>query len=380
LGHNRDRKHAKSQVNFGLVADGEGRPVAVSILRGNVGDPKTVMPQVEKVTQRFGIGEFVLVGDRGMVTQRQIDALRRDHPGVQWITALRSEGVRKLVESGRLQMGLLDERNLFELEHPDFPGERLVACRNPELAERRRHRRTELLAATEVLLAQLQARVAAGRLKGRDRIGLAAGRFVNKYKVAKHFALDIGEALFAWSRRYGAIDAEAALAGLYVVRTSVPAHRLDGDDAMRDYKRLCGVERAFRSMKSVDLHVRPVYHWHEHRVEAHIFLCMLAFYVQWHLQQALEKTTFADEFPDREGRDPVAKAAPSPEARRKAATKRDAAGTPVTGLHSVLQRMETVVRNRCRWTARPTAGTFDLVTTPDERQRKVLELVEAITV
>jgi hypothetical protein len=259
LGHNRDGKRGLLQANYGLLTDARGCPVAVSVHEGNVADSATFLPEVQRLRERFGIEQMVMVGDRGMIGHATIAALRQ-MTGIGWITALKNASIRTLVEQGQLQLGLFDERNLMELASPEHPGERLVACRNPQLAKLRALKREELLQATEKNLQTIQDRVEAGRLKGADRIGLAAGKVVNQYKVAKHFELAIGEASFTFARKVDAIAAEAALDGIYLIRTSVEAARMDAADCVRNYKRLANVERAFRSLKTVDLKVRPIHH------------------------------------------------------------------------------------------------------------------------
>ena len=379
LGHNRDGKKGKLQVNYGLLTDPRGVPVAVSVFKGNTGDPVTLLPHVEKVREEFGIERFVLVGDRGMITQKQIDALGQID-GIDWIAALRPEAIRKLLAGGALQLGLFDERNLFELAHPDFPGERLVACRNPELAKRRAHKRTSLLEATAVELEKVRGMVARGRLCGQDDIGVRVGKVVNKYKVAKHFRLIIEDARFDFEIDADSVRAEAALDGIYVVRTSLPPERMDADETVRSYKLLSRVERAFRSFKTMDLMVRPIHHRLENRVRAHIFLCMLAYYVLWHMLEAWRPLLFADEDQKaRAFRDPVAPAKRGEAAMRKVNTGRQADGSPVHSARTLLGRLSTIVRNACRCPgAKPDAPTFDVDTTPDKTQRKALELLKTI--
>ena len=277
-GRNRDGKKGTLQVNYGLLTDRRGVPVAVSVFKGNTGDPTTLLPQVDTVRKDFGLERVVLVGDRGMITQKQVDALRTID-GIDWITALRPEAIRRLVDGGTLQMGLFDERNLFELTHPDFPGERLVACRNPELATRRAHTRTSVLDATVNELEKVRRMVGRGRLRGQDGIGVCVGKVVNKYKVAKHVRLTIEDARFDFDIDTDRVAAEAALDGIYVLRTSLPEERITAEETVRSYTRLTQVERAFRSLKTVDLQIRPIHHRLEHRVRAHIFVCMLAYYV-----------------------------------------------------------------------------------------------------
>ena len=381
LGHNRDGKKGKLQVNYGLLTDGRGCPVAVSVFKGNTGDPKTLLPQVTRVRERFGIEALVLVGDRGMISQTQIDALK-GLAGVDWITALRTGALRGLVADGALQLGLFDERNLFELTHPDFPGERLVACRNPELAKLRAHKRQALLAATVKELETVRAMVARGRLKGQDAIGVRVGKGVNKYKVAKHIRLEIDDARLDFHIDEEQVAAEAALDGLYVVRTSVPPARLSADDTVRSYKRLSAVERAFRSLKTLALKVRPIHHRREPRVRAHIFLCMLAYYVEWHLREAWRPLLFADE--DQQAkttRDPVAPAKRSAAALRKVHAKVLADGTVVHSFQTLLKALSTIVHNVCR---RRGAGvdepTFQIVTTPTPQQQRAYDLLKTIPV
>ena len=308
LGHNRDGKSGLLQVNYGLLTDARGCPVAVSVYEGNVCDSKTLMPEVTRLREDFGIEQFVLVGDRGMISSKAIQALR-ETDGIGWITALKSASIRALVDQGALQLGLFDERSLLELSSPEYPGERLVACRNPELARLRAHKREELLAATERNLEKIRARVDAGKLTGQDEIGVRVGKVVNQYKVAKHFELAIADKSFTYARKREAIAAEAALDGLYIIRTSVSAAQMDAPDCVRNYKSLAQVERAFRSLKTVDLKVRPIHHRKPDRVRAHILLCMLAYYVEWHMREAWRELMFADtDQAAKATRDPVAPA------------------------------------------------------------------------
>ena len=381
FGHDRDGKAGKLQVNYGLLSDARGCPVAVSVFPGNTGDPTTLLPEVERVRAEFRIEQLVLVGDRGMISQTQLTALQR-LPGVDWITALKSGAIRDLVSGGHLQLGLFDERNLFELAAPDFPGERLVACRNPELAHLRAHKREALLAATTKELERVRGMVARGRLKGQDAIGVRVGKVVNKYKVAKHFRLDIQAASFAFQVDPASVAAEAALDGLYVLRTSVPAARLDAAETVRSYKRLSQVERAFRALKTVDLKVRPIYHRLEDRVRAHIFLCLLAYYVEWHLLEAWRPLLFADEAQDaKTTRDPVAPATRSEAALRKVHTKLLDDGTMVHSFRTLLTELSGIVRNVCRrHGAEADEPTFTILTTPNAKQQRAYDLLETITV
>lgn len=379
LGQNRDGKKGKLQVNFGLLADERGCPVAVSVYEGNTGDSTTLLLQVEKMRDSFGIHEMVLVGDRGMITQKQIDELKKLED-IHWITALRSKTIRKLMDSGAIQLDLFDERNLFEITHPDFPGERLIACRNPQLAKLRAGTREDLLAATTEELEKVRAMVARGRLKDEDKIGVRVGRVINKYKVAKHFVLDIQKSSFDFSIDQEKVAAEAALDGIYVIRTSLPEQRMDADDTVRTYKSLTRVERAFLSLKTLDLHVRPIRHRREDRVRSHIFLCMLAYYVQWHMVEALRPLLFCDEDQEaKKTRDPVAPARRSPEALKKAQSKTLDDGTVVESFRTMLEYLGTIVRNTCcTGDAAQHNPTFEIDTTPDEKQRRALDLIEAI--
>jgi transposase len=381
LGHNRDGKKGKLQVNYGLLTNTRGVPVAVSVFKGNTGDPTTLLSQVDKVRNDFGIERFVLVGDRGMIAQKQVDALR-DLDGIDWIAALRPEAIRKLLEGGALQLGLFDERNLFELTHPDFPGERLVACRNPELAKRRAYKRTSLLEATVKELETVRRMVERGRLRGQDDIGVRVGKVVNKYKVAKHFKLIINDTRFDFEIDPDKVAAEAALDGIYVIRTSLPEERMSAEDTVRSYKRLTLVERAFRSFKTLDLEIRPIHHRLENRVRAHIFLCMLAYYVMWHMLQAWRPLLFCDEEQAaKKTRDPVAPAKRSAAALRKVRTKRLDDGSEVHSFHTLLKLLSSIVRNVCRVPGvPPETPTFDVITTPSAKQQRAYQLLQTIEV
>lgn len=378
-GYSRDGRKGTLQVNYGVITDRRGCPVAVSVHEGNTADPSTLMPEIERVKERFGIGQLVIVGDRGMVSQKAIDEIKtRD--GIDWISALKSGAIRALVDGGQLQLDLFDERNLFELVHPDYPGERLVACRNPQLARLRARTREDLLLATEADLTAIQARIEAGRLKGADKIGLAVGKVVNRYKVAKHFHLDMSATAFSFARHAEKIASEAALDGLYVVRTSLAADRMPPDECVRSYKSLSQVERAFRTMKSVDLKIRPIHHRLENRVRAHIFLCMLAYYVEWHMRQAWRELLFADEDQQaKASRDPVAPAKRSAAAEQKARTHQLADGTPVHSFRTLIEELATIVSNTCRVPGSPgNTQNFTLLTTPNALQRRARELINSI--
>ena len=379
LGYNRDGKKGLLQVNYGLLTDARGCPVAVSVHEGNVADSQTLMPEVQRLRQDLRLERMVMVGDRGMISNKAIDQMR-EFDGMGWITALKSVSIRALVESGQLQFGLFDERNLFELTSPDYPGERLVACRNPQLAKLRAHKREALLLATEVSLAKIKARVDASKLSAGDKIGLCVGKVINQYKVAKHFDLVIGEKTFTYSRKIQSIAAESALDGVYIIRTSVPATQMDAPTCVRNYKSLCNVERAFRSLKTIDLKVRPIHHRLADRVRAHILLCMLAYYVEWHMREAWRELMFADtEQQAKATRDPVAPAKRSESALSKAASHVLNDGTPVHSFATLLAELATVVRNTCRTpSANDAAPTFDILTTPNAKQNRALELIRQI--
>jgi transposase len=376
LGKNRDGKKGKLQVNYGLLTDRRGCPVAVSVYSGDTGDATTFLPQVRKLRDAFGLEQMVLVGDRGMISSASIAQLRTEDFG--WITALKSGQIHTLIDDGQLQLGLFDQRNLFELSHPDFAGERLIACRNPELAKLRAHKRDALIAATTEELDKVRKMVARGKLKRSGEIGVRVGKVVNKYKVAKHFELTITEAKFEFSLRQEQIAAEAALDGIYVIRTGVAKRTMNSADAVRNYKALSSVERAFRSLKTVDLKVRPIHHRLENRVRAHIFLCMLAYYVEWHMREAWRELMFADEDQAAKAtRDPVAPARRSEAAEMKASSKELEDGTSVHSFHTLINELSTIVRNTCR--VPNTSHTFPMLTIPNDRQLRARELIDKIT-
>ena len=461
LGHNRDGKKGKLQINYGLLTNQQGIPIAVSVFKGNTGDPKTLLPQVNKMRDEFELEKFVLVGDRGMLTQKQVDALR-DMDGIDWIGALRPEAIKKLVKSGTFQMGLFDERNLFELEHPDFPDERLIACRNIELAYKRAAKRKNLIEATvkeldkvkrmvqrgrlhgkteigtclqnilkkykiakhfklnirkdgfdykinkkaiiaEVIakgkgdrklikkrlkrsrrhiesinkqLAKVRLRIKKGRLYGQDKIGVRVGKVLNKYKVGKHFDLDICDDDFTFVVNKDKVKAEAALDGIYIIRTSLSRERMDADTTVRSYKQLSEVERAFRSFKTIDLMVRPIYHHLEDRVRAHIFLCMLAYYIQWHIMEAWRPLLYADDEQEAKAfRDPVAPAKRSDSAMQKIHTKRIDDGSRVHSFRSLLGHLGAIVRATCRC---PDGAEFTMVTKYNAKQQRAFDLLQTI--
>ena len=376
LGHSRDERSGNLQIVFGVLTNAEGCPVAVEVFEGNTGDPKTVASQVHKLRDRFKLERIVLVGDRGMLTSARIREDLKTVDGVDWITALRAPQIQALVTAGALQLSFFDQRDLAEISHPDYPGERLIACRNPLLAADRVRKRQELLAATEKDLAKIRCATERTRkpLRGKDAIGVAVGKVVGRYKMAKHFQFVIEDASFRYERKQSQIDAEAALDGIYVIRTSVLPEAVSSQQAVRYYKSLSEVERAFRSMKSVDLKVRPIHHRLADRVRAHILLCMLAYYVEWHMRRALAPILFDDDDPAaaQAQRDSiVAPAKRSPQALHKAQSKRTQDGLPVHSFQTLLADLATVAKN----TALMNQTTMQIVTTPTPLQQRALELL-----
>jgi len=378
-GYSRDGKKGRLQIEYGLLTDPGGRPVAVRVFPGNTGDPSAFTAITDVVRDKFGLAEMVMVGDRGMITSARIAALNQREDGTPrpdpygWITALRAPAIRKLMaEDGPLQLSLFDEQDLAEITSPDFPGERLVACRNPVLAADRARKREDLLAATEKLLAPLIARVRAGRLAGAAAIGIEAGKVITRYKTGKHFDLTITDTTLTVTRRQDRIDAEAALDGFYVLRTPVPAEELDAPAVVAAYKNLARVERDFRSIKSDDLDLRPVFHRLEERVKAHVLICMLACYLTWHLRAAWTPLTYTDEHPP--ARDnPVAPARRSPAAQAKASAQHDPAGRPYRSFRSLLEHLATLTRNQVRFAG--TQATVEMLTEPTSTQRQAFDLI-----
>jgi Transposase DDE domain len=378
LGYSRDGQRDKLQIVVGLLCTAEGCPVAVEVFEGNTGDPATLAEQIGKLKQRFGLTRVVLVGDRGLITSARI-AEDLTPAGLDWITALRAPAIQKLAAAdGPLQLSLFDERDLAEIDSPDYPGERLIVCRNPALGAERARKRNELLDATERELEHIRARVRRARqpLRGADKIGQAVGAVLGRRKVAKHFQIAITDDDLNFARDTAAVTAEAALDGIYVLRTNVPAGSLSAADTVRAYKSLAGVERAFRSIKTVDIELRPIFHWTAPRVRAHVLLCMLAYYLEWHMRRALAPMLFDDHDPaagEVLRASPVAKAQPSPAARRKAKTKRTDDGLPVHSFRSLLADLATLTRNTVRFSR---AATFNVLATPTQIQRRAFELLD----
>ena len=373
LGYSRDGRRGTLQITYGLLCDPDGRPVAIEVFEGNLNDHKTLPAQVAKLKERFGLGAVIVVSDRGMATRANLEAME-EAEGVSWITALKAPQVKKLVKEGNLQLSLLDEQNLAEIESEAYPGERLVVCRNPLVGEERARKRAELLAATERGLEEIAARVKAGTLKGAAQIGLAVGPALGRYRVKKHFEVQITEAGFSYRRKQAQIEAEAALDGIYVLRTSVPGERLDGPGVVRSYKQLKWAEHAFRTLKG-PLQVRPIHHRLEDRVRAHLFLCMLSYYLEWHLRAAWAELTFRDECPPTQ-QDPVAKAERSAAATRKARTKRTRGGETPHSFESLIAELGRRTRNTVRLGG--SDASFEQLSEPNQVQARALELLERI--
>ena len=378
-GYSRDGKKGRLQIEYGLLTDPHGRPVAVRVFPGNTGDPVAFTGIVQVVRDKFGLAKMVMVGDRGMITSARIAALNHNEDGTArpdpygWITALRAPAIRKLMaDGGPLQLSLFDQQDLAEITSPDFPGERLVACRNPHLAADRARKREDLLAATEQLLAPIAARVAAGRLAGAAAIGVEAGKVIARYKTGKHFSLSITDTSLTVSRNQARIDEEAALDGFYVLRTPVPASQLQAPAVVAAYKNLARVERDFRHIKSDDLDLRPVFHRLQERVRAHVLICMLACYLTWHLRQAWAPLTFTDEHPPVPG-NPVAPARRSTAAQAKASAQHDAAGRPYRSFRGLLGHLATLTRNQVRFAGTP--AEVPMLTEPTSEQRQAFDLI-----
>jgi transposase len=383
IGHSRDGRFDRPQIVFGLLTDAEGCPVATEVFDGNTGDPKTVLAQVTKLRERFSLERVVLVGDRGMITSARIEEDLKQAPGLEWITALRGPAIRKLVVTGALDVSLFDERDLAEISSPDYPGERLIVCRNPLLATERKRKREELLQATEKELEKVAVatRRAKNSLRGKAPIGLRVGRVLGRFKMAKHFKLEITEERFGYQRNQDTIAQEAALDGIYVIRTSVALATLSPEDAVLSYKRLAQVEQAFRCLKTVDIKLRPIHHHLADRVRAHVFICMLAYYVEWHMRRALAPMLFEDDDKPsaaRRRRSAVAKAQRSEKADRKAQTKLTADGSPVHSFQTLLEDLATVAKN----TLQPKDGSakpFEMITTLTHLQQKAFDLLGVST-
>ena len=374
LGHSRDGKKGKAQIEYGLLTDPHGRPVAIRVFPGNTADPTAFIDAVQVVRDKFGLRQLVMVGDRGMITSARIEALR-ELGGTGWLTALRAPAIAKLAAAnGPLQLSLFDQQDLAEISHPDYPGERLVACRNPLLAVERARKRDALLAATEAVLAPITAAVSEGRLVGADQIGLRVGKVVNKFKMAKHFDLAITDTTLNIERKTAQIQAEALLDGIYVIRTSVPTETLDAPGVVTAYKNLAHVERDFRFIKADDLDLRPIHHHLEDRVRAHVLLCMLACYLIWHLRRAWAGLTYTDEHPPVRD-NPVAPATRSTQAATKASRHTDTQGNPLRSFRGLLEHLATLTRNDIRYG--DTTAVIPTLSEPTPTQRRAFELLHA---
>jgi DDE family transposase len=371
-GYSRDGKKGTLQIEYGLLTDPDGRPVAIRVFPGNTADPTAFLDAVEAVREKFGLAELTLVGDRGMITSARIAALE-EWGGLSWITCLRAPAIKALAaDDGPLQPSLFDQQDLAEISHPDYPGERLIACRNPDLARLRADKRESMLTATEALLAKVATRVQAGRLAGADAIGVAVGKVIDRYKMAKHLQLTITDTSLSVTRRHDQIATEAAMDGIYVIRTNVPTQTLDAPAAVTAYKNLARVERDFRSMKADDLDLRPIHHYLDDRVRAHVLICMLACYLTWHLRHALAPLTYTDEHPPPRD-NPVAPATRSTHANNKAARHLDTTGERLHSFRGVLEHMATLTRN----TITLDQVTFDKITVATPTQRRAFDLIGA---
>jgi transposase len=372
FGYSRDKKRGVRQIEYGLLTDPAGRPVAIRVFPGNTSDTKSFIDAISMVTENFGLAELTMVGDRGMITNARIKELRT-RAGLDWITALRAPAIAALAsDDGPMQMSLFDTQNFAEITHPDYPGERLICCRNPALADQRAHKRQQLLDATDIELTKISTRVANGKLRGADDIGLAVGKVVNKYKMAKHFTLNITENTFNYHRDQKQIDAEAALDGIYVIRTNLPAESLDTPGVITSYKNLAYIERDFRIITVDDLDLRPIFHYLSERVHSHVFLCMLAAYITWHLRETLAPLTYTDEhIPHRA--DPVAPAQRSSSAKAKDAGKKTPEGLPTQSFRDLLEHLSKLNRETINFTGQ----RIEKITNPTPTQRHVFELIGA---
>jgi hypothetical protein len=378
FGHSRDERPGNLQITFGLLTNAVGCPVAVEVFDGNTGDPATVAAQVSKLRDRFGLEQLVLVGDRGMLTAARVREDLKLHTGIDWITALKSVEVQKLVSDQALQLSLFDEQDLAEITHPDYPGERLIACYNPLLADERQRKRQKLLAATEKKLDEIVAATQRTRqpLRGEQKIALRVGKLLGRSKMGKHFQLRIEQDQFSWERNQQNIDREAALDGIYVIRTSLSAEKSSHEETVRRYKSLATVERAFRSLKSIDLKVRPIHHRTAERVRAHVFLCMLAYYVEFHMREALAPILFDDDDPEAaqaQRQSIVAPAKRSPKAQSKARLKQTDDGLPVHSFQTLLKDLATITKNQMQMGDQ----SFEMITTPTQLQQRAFDLLQA---
>ena len=378
LGHNRDNKKGRAIIVYGVLTDGDGRPISIDVYPGNTADSSTVPDQVEKVRNRFKLSQVVLVGDRGLLPQTQIDKLK-DYPGIGWISALKSCAIKKLVEQQQLQLSLFDQQNIAEIESPDYPGERLIACYNPLLAEERKQKRLALLAATEKelnrILTQIERRTKTPLTE--SEIGLKVGKILNKYNMAKHFQLIIKDNYLKWERNQPNINHEQLLDGIYVIRTRESSQKISAEDTVRSYKNLSLVERAFRCLKGIDILIRPIRHHTEDHVRAHIFICMLAYYIEWYMRKALAPILFHDEELELNKKisNPVMPAQSSPSAKIKKITKQTTGQLTVHSFETIMQELGTKCRNRCRFRFVEGSPAFYTYTELNPVQKKAFQLL-----
>lgn len=373
-GHNRDRKKGKAQIVYGLMADSQGLPISVKVYEGNTSDTKTVDDVMKKLKEDFGLDHFIFVGDRAMITKTRVSALKNS--GIDFISALRSTCIKKLVQSGDLQLSFFDKTHIAEIVSDQYPNERLIVCKNPYLAQERQNNRKKLLLKSEESFRALSVRVASGRLKEEAKIGQALGRIANRYKMAKHFIFEVGPSKFYYKRNEEKIKNEAALDGIYVIRTSVPSNTLDANDVVLSYKRLSLAEKAFRTLKGMDLKIRPIHHRLDERVRAHIFLCMLSYYLEWHLRKAWASLLFDDEHPgEHEKNSPVLAAKRSDGCLSKASTKKLEDGGTVHSFKTLISKLSTVVLNDVKIPAIKSIGSFRVITKPDATQKRAFDLI-----
>ncbi|MFQ5454124.1 MAG: IS1634 family transposase [Candidatus Zixiibacteriota bacterium] len=379
FGHNKDRKKGKQIIVYGVMTDSAGRPVAVDVYPGNTGDSTTALDQVNKLRKRFKLSNIVLVGDRGMITQTKVDTLK-EYPGIGWISALKSKSIKELINKKHLQLSLFDKKNLAEISSPDYPGERLIACFNPLLAEERARKRSDLLEATEKKLKKIatQAERRTKKPLAKEQIGIKVGKIINQYKMGKHFNLTIKDSFIAWERKENLIEQEAKQDGIYVIRTSEPKKKMSAENTVRNYKSLSLVERVFRSLKGIDILVRPIHHRTVQRVKTHIFICMLAYYVEWHMRKKLAPLLFDDEQldEDRKVRDPVAPAKPSDSAKKKKKVRKTKDGFPIHSFDTLLIELGTLSRNRCKLKSSPESPSFYQDTEIKPIQMKAFQLLD----
>ena len=380
FGYSRDKKKGLKQINYGLLTDRRGCPVAIDVFEGNVKDSATLLDQIEKIKTNFNLEQIVIVGDRGMITQGHVDHFKLMQ-NIDWISALRNRQIQTLFESEDMTNKIDLTKGLIEIQHPDYPGERLIVCKNEPLAKKRDYDRQSLIKKTEGALDRIQSVIKNTNLSGKDNIGLRIGRDINQFKMAKLFTLKIEDNAFTYSIDQTKLDREKNLDGIYIIRTNVVSSKMNSEEVVLGYKNLCNVERAFRSIKTMDLKIRPIYHYTDERVKAHVFLCMLAYYVEWHMKEAWRALLFSDEeIHLKETRNPVLPAKPSESAKKKAKTKKLTDGTMVHSFHSLLTHLSTLTKNKCQYKGEKEGACFLMDTKPTEKQKIAMELLESINV